>query len=175
MRIGLLSDTHVPLPVKKLPVAELTEAFRGVDLILHGGDIYSLSVLNDLEHIAPVLAARGDDDYGETARDERVQEKHILKLGGQTVWLVHQRPFLPMMSKDWWHSRTNPEQNEFGKPNVIVFGHEHRTVKETVNGVLFVNPGSPTFLHYQLGLGTCGILDTDSNKPEVRIFQLQKG
>ena len=172
MRIGLLSDTHVPLPVKELPIAELTEAFRGVDLILHGGDIYSLSVLNDLERIAPVLAARGDDDYGETARDERVQEKHILNLDGHIVWLVHQRPFVPIMSQDWWLSSTNPEQNEFGKPNIIIFGHEHRTVVETVNRVLFVNPGSPTFLHYQHGLGTYGILDTDSGIPHVRILQL---
>ena len=95
IRIGLLSDTHVPVPVKELPVAELTEAFRGVELILHAGDIYDLSVLNDLQKIAPVLSARGDDDYGAIARDERVQEKHILKLDGQVVWLVHQRPFVP--------------------------------------------------------------------------------
>ena len=172
MRIGLLSDTHVPVPVKELPVAELTEAFRGVDLILHAGDIYDLSVLNDLERIAPVLSARGDDDYGATARDERVQEKHILKLGDQIVWLVHQRPFVPIMSRDWWQSTTNPEHNEFGKPNIIVFGHEHRTVMETVSGVLFVNPGSPTFLHYQHGLGTYGILDIDSSIPNVRILHL---
>ncbi len=172
MRIGLLSDTHVPAPVKELPIAELTEAFRGVDLILHGGDIYSLTVLDDLERIAPVLAARGDDDYGETARDVRVQEMHILKLGENIVWLVHQRPYVPIMSQDWWQSRTNLDQNEFGKPNIIIFGHEHRTVKQTVNGVLFVNPGSPTFLHYQHGLGTYGILDTDAETPDVRIMQL---
>ena len=172
MRVGLLSDTHVPLPVKELPIAELTKAFRGVDLILHGGDIYSLSVLNDLEHIAPVLAARGDDDYGETARDERVQEMHIFELDGQVIWLVHQRPFLPIYSQDWWQSRTNSKQNEFGKPNIIIFGHEHRAVMETINGVLFVNPGSPTFLNYQHGLGTYGILDNDSGTPNVQILQL---
>jgi len=172
MRIGLLSDTHIPVPVKELPVAELTKAFQGVDLILHCGDIYSVSVLNDLERIAPVLAARGDDDYGEIARDARVQEKHILKLGEQIVWLVHQRPYVPIMSHDWWQNRTNPEQDEFGKPDIIIFGHEHRTVKETINGVLFINPGSPTFLHYQHGLGTYGILDNGSGTTDVRIMQL---
>jgi len=172
MRIGLLSDTHIPLPVKELPVAELTEAFKGCDLILHGGDIYSLSVLNDLERIAPVLAARGDDDYGETARDTRVQERHVLKLGGQIVWLVHQRPFIPRMPSEWWESRINPEKNELGKPKIVVFGHEHRTVMETIDGVLFVNPGSPTFLHYTHGLGTYGIIETDSGNPDIRILKL---
>lgn len=173
MRIGLLSDTHIPLPVKQLPIAELTEAFRGVELILHAGDIYSLSVLNDLENIAPVLAARGDDDYGETARDVRVQERHILKVDRKVLWLMHQRPYVTMMSPNWWQSWTSPEQHGFGKPDIIVFGHEHRTVMETRTGVVFVNPGSPTFLNYQLGLGTYGIIDTDSDAPGVSLHQLR--
>ncbi|MFC1991982.1 metallophosphoesterase family protein, partial [Chloroflexota bacterium] len=80
MRIGLLSDTHIPSVEKELPEI-ITSALRGVDLILHGGDIYTPSVLDDLEHIAPVLAASGDDDFGDTLSDERVKGKHILKLG----------------------------------------------------------------------------------------------
>jgi putative phosphoesterase len=62
MRIGLLSDTHIPDVAEKLP-DELMEVFQGVDLILHAGDLYTPSVLDDLERIAPVLAALGDDDH----------------------------------------------------------------------------------------------------------------
>ncbi len=174
MRIGLLSDTHIPQAAKELP-AELIEALRGVDLILHGGDIYDLSVLDDLERIAPVLAARGDDDYGATAADERVKEKHILKLDGQTLWLVHERPYAPMTSylpTEWWQDRLNPEQNKHGKPDIIIFGHEHRTFEQTIDGVLFFSSGSPTFLHYRYGLGTIGILDIGSDKAVTRILQL---
>ena len=172
MRIGLVTDTHVPMPVKELPIAELTEVFRGVDMILHAGDIYSLSVLNDLEKIAPVLAARGDDDYGETARDHRVQEKHILNVGGQVIWLIHQRPFVPKLPPEWWQNKVGTDANDFGKPNIVVFGHEHRTTLETRDDVIYVNSGSPTFLHYQHGLGTYGIIDTDSGKPSVRVEKL---
>lgn len=172
MRIGLVSDTHVPTHVKELPFDKLAEVFKGVDLILHGGDIYDLSVLNDLERIAPVLAARGDDDYGATARDERVQEKHVLNVGGQIIWLVHQRPYIPRMPPAWWQERVDPGRGEFGKPNIVVFGHEHRTVDETIDGVHYVSPGSPTFLHYQQGLGTYGIIDTDSGEPDVRVLNL---
>ncbi len=50
MIIGLLSDTHIPEAEKELP-PELMEAFRGVDLILHAGDIYIPSVLDNLEYI----------------------------------------------------------------------------------------------------------------------------
>ena len=61
MRIGLITDTHIPEIEEKIPI-EIMHSFRGVDLILHAGDAYSPSVLDDLECIAPVLVARGDDE-----------------------------------------------------------------------------------------------------------------
>ena len=48
MLVGLLSDTHIPDHAKKLP-DQLKEVFRGVDMILHGGDIFAVSVLDELE------------------------------------------------------------------------------------------------------------------------------
>ena len=172
MRVGLLSDTHIPQVAKELP-PELMEAFRGVDLILHAGDIYVPSVLDNLERIAPVLAARGDDDYADTLIDERVKEKHILELEGQTLWLIHERPdsaMSPYRLSSWWQSRLSPGQDK--SPDIVVFGHEHRTVVQHVDGILFVNPGSPTFLNYCRGLGTIGILDINSGEADVRIQYL---
>lgn len=170
MRIGLVSDTHIPEAEKKLP-AELIEALRGVELILHAGDIYTPSVLDELERIAPVLAARGDDDYVATLADERVKQKQVLKLGGQTLWLIHDRRYYFM--SPWWMGRISQgEQDEPDRPDIVVFGHEHRVVVENLHDILFVSSGSPTFLHYRHGLGTIGILDTDSGKPDVRIVQL---
>ena len=61
MLIGLLSDTHIAFPSQPLP-PQVLEAFRGVDLILHMGDVWIPSVLDELESIAPVIAAWGDDD-----------------------------------------------------------------------------------------------------------------
>ena len=150
-------------------------AFQGVDLILHAGDIYDLSVLDDLERVAPVLAARGDDDDGATLTDERVKRKHVLKLEGQTLWLIHERPYVPMSNAwlpGWWESRIEPEQNKYGKPDIVVFGHEHRTIMQRVDGALFVSSGSPTFLHYNRGLGTIGILDINPGAAEARIMHL---
>ncbi len=165
MRIGLASDTHIPIAAKELP-PELMEALQGVDLILHAGDIYALPVLDELERIAPVLAARGDDDYGATLTDKRVKWTHVLKLEGKTLRLTHERPYSPA----WWQNTDSSGQDN--KPDIIVFGHEHRTVVEKVDGTLLINPGSPTFLHYVRELGTIGILDIDSGKVDVRILQL---
>ena len=174
MRIGLISDTHIPKVEETLPHA-IIEDFRGVDLILHGGDIYALSVLDDLELMAPVLAAKGDDDDGATMTDERVKNLHVLRLEGKTLWLIHERPYTPISSSWfplWWESRTSPEQNKYGKPDIIVFGHDHRAIVQRVHGVLFVNPGSPTFQDYVRGPGTIGILDIKSGEADVKIIRL---
>lgn len=172
MHIGLLSDTHIPEVEKGLP-RQVMEAFKGVELILHAGDIYATSVLDDLERIAPVLAASGDDDYASTLADQRVKGKHVLKLEGQTIWLVHMRPLYLTSGK--WLKGDPSEQNGQDKddsPDIIVFGHEHRTVVQHSNGVLYVNSGSPTFLNYLRGLGTVGILELNSGKADVNIVQL---
>ncbi len=170
MRIGLLSDTHVPEAVRELPMAELRTAFKGVDLIMHGGDIYARSVLEDLSQIAPVVAAQGDDDYGSTLQDERVKDKHILNIEGHRIWLIHERPamFTPPPPL---HRRAYEFRN-IEVPEVVVFGHLHKTIVESYEGMLLVNPGSPTFLHYKQGLGTVGILSINDGKIDVNILQL---
>jgi putative phosphoesterase len=169
MRIGLLSDTHIPDVAEKLP-DELMEVFQGVDLILHAGDLYTPSVLDDLERIAPVLAAMGDDDheYVDNLTDKRMKEKHILKLEGQTLWLVHIQPY-HLTSK---RKQSSVSSGLESGPDIIVFGHEHYPLAKRVEDILYVCPGSPTFLHYKRGLGTVGILDIGTNEADARILQL---
>jgi hypothetical protein len=150
--------------------AEIAKAFWGVELILHAGDIYIPSVLDELERIAPVLAASGDDDSGDTLADGRVDWKHVLKLEGQTLWLVHERPYPYRFALSV--AANSPWQGELEAPNIVVFGHEHRPVVQHHEGTLFINPGSPTFLNYRQGLGTVGILSIDSGSPQVQIVQL---
>ncbi|MFC1947348.1 metallophosphoesterase family protein [Chloroflexota bacterium] len=168
MRIGLISDTHIPQVAEQLPV-EVFKVFSSVDLILHAGDIYETSVLDDLEKIAPVFAARGDDDYAETVRDKRVKDRQILQLEGKTIWLIHENPFTSIAtvsSPAWW--------GDGAKPDVVVFGHEHRVHNENREGILMINPGSPTFLHYKKGLGTLGILEITPEKIDYQTINLSE-
>src|SRR4030042_7066215 len=95
MHIGLISDTHIPYDIRELPT-QVKEVFRGVDLILHAGDIYLSSVLDELEEIAPVLAARGDDDLPSV--NGRVKEKHVLNFEGFSLWLIHSFPYFSLHS-----------------------------------------------------------------------------
>ncbi len=158
VRIGLLSDTHIPEAASELP-PQIRKVFRDVDLILHAGDIYTVSVLDELERLAPVIAAEGDDDYHEVINDKRVEKKHILTVEGTIIWLMHERPM-------FWHQHDRP-------PDVIVFGHTHRDRVENNEGTLLVNPGSPTFPNYRHKLGTVALLTVNSGKTEVSIEQLE--
>ena len=158
MRIGLISDTHIPEHARELP-DQLKEVFRGVDLILHAGDVYKVSVLDELEGIAPVLAAEGDDDYYEVVSNKRVKKKHVLDIDGVTIWLSH------ALTYAW-------DEGE-KRPDVIVFGHTHEATVEEKGDVLLINPGSATFPGYQYKLGTVGLLTINSGKAEAQIVQLQ--
>ena len=157
MRIGLLSDTHISEVTQALP-PQLIAAFRGVDLILHAGDIFIPEVLDKLECIAPVLAASGDDDYGAVLRDKRVKSTHILEFEGKTLWLIHDSPqYYQLKSR-----QTSNIIKQSDAPDIIVFGHTHYSILEHHNGILFVNPGSPMDSHRKLG--TIAILAIESDK-----------
>lgn len=162
MRIGLLSDSHIPEASPALP-ATLETVFAGVDLILHAGDIYIQSVLDDLERIAPVLAAKGDDDSDRLLLDKRVKMKHVLQIEGHTIWLLHELPYERMVT---------PWRKDQIAPHVVVFGHDHCTLQKQKNGVLFINPGSPTFLNYRRGPGTVAFLDISSLHVEASFLNL---
>ncbi|MEE8413753.1 MAG: metallophosphoesterase family protein [Dehalococcoidales bacterium] len=168
MRIGLISDTHIPEVEYALP-DRVMEVFQGVDLILHAGDIYALNVLDDLEGIAPVLAALGDDDYAGVGK--RVKKRHILELEGQVLWLQHISPLF--VAPEGKENETPPESGpNASRPDIIISGHEHRTMVERSGGVLYINSGSPTLLNYKKGLGTVGILELSAGKADVEIIRL---
>lgn len=172
MRIGLISDTHMPWEMKKVP-PEVFEIFKDVDLVLHGGDIYSHTVLDDLESIAPVLAALGDDDY--PSDDPRVKEKHFLELEGHKLLLIHEGPlalFTPEQLAMWWRNRLLPGEEELPLPEIIVSGHEHRALNECAHGVMYVSSGSPNLLHYKRGPGTVALLELEPGRKDAQIIHL---
>ena len=165
MLIGLISDTHIPEIAKTLP-QQVREVFKSVDLILHAGDIFVDSVLEELATIAPVLAARGDDDY--QIRDKRMDEVQNLTLEGLNVYVIHSSQYF---ARDLI---LHPDKHNLEKaPDVVVFGHTHRDVVQKLGRSLLVNPGSATFPYYQLRLGTVALLTIKSGEAEARIVPLQ--
>lgn len=169
IRIGLIADTHIPKDAKILP-PHVKEAFKDVALILHAGDIYTPGVLDELETIAPVRAARGNGDW-EGPQDHRLKNNHLLEIAGLSLWLTHTGyyPELPECLLD------EVMEREFGKRiDIIVFGDTHVATVEDCNGILLVNPGSPTIPDGRFALGTVGLLEIMGSRPKARIVQLSE-
>ncbi len=173
MLIGLISDTHIAFPTEALP-PQIKSALSGVDLILHAGDIWIPSVLDELESIAPVTAAWGDDDMQEDFGDDsRMMKGHILLFDGITLWLIHQRPTFGLIyPKEPLHPSRRDGEDPKNPPDVIIFGHTHFATIEPYKGVLFVNPGSATLPSYVPKLGSVALLTIDSGEVEARIVPL---
>ena len=179
MLIGLLSDTHIAFASQLLP-RQVLEAFRGVDLILHMGDVWVPHVLDELETVAPVLAARGDDDMdADFSGDSRMEKMQVLHIDGLTIWAIHIKPRYGLIAAGGAASSYN---NLFGRarseepverPDVVCFGHSHFAEIENYKGVLMVNPGSPTMPNYLPRLGSVGFLHVEDGRAEARLLQLE--
>lgn len=163
MRIGLISDTHIPEACDRIP-AKVFEVFNGVDLVMHAGDVYVNRVLDELAAIAPVVAAIGNGDEGldghrfKLEADERVKAAHLLEIAGIRVGLAHALP-TPDETSEAVFSRAMVRH--FGGPvDVLVMGHSHLEGVVRFGGTLVVNPGSATLPHNLVDVpGTVGILE----------------
>ncbi len=134
MKIGVISDTHIPHTASKLP-GEIYNAFRDVELILHAGDFVEMAVLDELNKLAKTEAVHGNMDSH--AIQKLLPDKKVVGAGKYKIGLIHgfSSPFnlIDAVKKEF------PE-----KVDIIVFGHSHSPINETRDGILFFNPGSPT-------------------------------
>lgn len=118
VRIAVLSDTHGLLR------PEVTKAIAGCDYIIHGGDINKQEIIDQLEEIAPVYVVRGNNDK-EWA--EHLWRSLTVQIGGCRFFVVHNKKDIPENLEDI---------------DVVIYGHSHKYQQQTVNGRLFLNPGS---------------------------------
>ncbi len=147
-RIGVVADTHCPEFTDRLP-GTLLEAFSGVDLILHAGDVTGPETLAQLARIAPVEAARGDHDRElpglPLIRHVVVEGRRIVVVhGNRSRWVEEPQTLLWTLSLGHYHPhhRLPPVlRRRFPEADVIVFGHTHRSLVDTSDGPLVVNPG----------------------------------
>ena len=153
MVIGLIADTHGLLR------PEVFDAFHGVDVILHAGDVGGREILTQLRAIAPVHAVYGNSDRpGEPGLAESVD----LCLEGLNVHVSH------------GHELGSPTPAKLlarYSADVIVFGHTHKAVIERTSGALIVNPGAAGPKRFDLK-PSVAILTLSRGRADVRIVQL---
>jgi putative phosphoesterase len=154
-QIGIISDTHIP-HFKKLPGA-IWEHFAGVKLIIHAGDLSILSVIKELETIAPVVAVQGNVEEDEVIRTLPIKREIVV--GHSRIGIVH------ILGDS--HNREKIARQEFPKARVVVYGHSHIPWNEDRNGLLLFNPGSATDRRRQERC-SIGLLHVDDETESVR-------
>lgn len=144
--IGLLSDTHMPLRLRRLP-ASLADVFAGVDLLLHAGDVGRLAVLDELGQIAPVIAVHGNDDSDEAQRELPYQQ--VVSVRGLRILLWHSHfpdwdeEMAFREDDDLYRSvERSVQQAKRAEAQVVVFGHWHIPLRYDKDGITVINPGA---------------------------------
>jgi len=136
MRIGVIADTHLSGGNNSLP-QKIIEDFKGVDMVIHAGDLGSLDVLDQLKSLcADVRAVWGNMDPDEVRN--ALAEKEVIQAGRYKIGLTHGRGspngLIEMVT----------EVFKTEKVDLIIFGHSHSAVNTKEGGIIYFNPGSPT-------------------------------
>ena len=149
-RVGLISDTHGLLRQEALA------ALDGCRHIIHAGDIDTPDVLEKLRRLAPVTVVRGNNDRGTWA--DSIPVLDVVEFGAVSIYVRHDQAELDI----------DPLAAGF---QVMVFGHSHRPIVETRDGVLFVNPGSAGPRRFKLPVAV-GELLIAGDRVDARIIEL---
>ncbi|TYO66283.1 metallophosphoesterase family protein [Bradyrhizobium hipponense] len=150
--IGIISDTHGLLRPEAL------RALAHVDHIIHGGDIGDPEIITALRRIAPVTAIRGNVDTGEWATE--FAETEFVRLAGRQFYVLH----------DLNTMQVDPVAEGI---DVIVSGHSHVPKINTVDGLLYVNPGSAGRRRFKLPITLATLeITLDGLKPIIHDLEV---
>lgn len=149
MRIGVITDTHVGEHLPELP-AEALRALRGVDLVIHAGDLSRPGVLRRLEEVAPVVAVRGNHDEEGGLRGlpamawVRAGSATIAVTHGTRGWLTERMgAAAALVSRDPGAMGFDRAMLRRGRgADVVVTGHTHMPVERRCGGTLLFSPGA---------------------------------
>ena len=141
MKIGVVSDTH------GLFRPEIKRALKGVERILHLGDVGDISVLKELGKIAPVTAVRGNTDREGPASE--LPETEVVLIADRYVYMLHDLKLLHL----------DPAAGKFA---AVLFGHTHVPNYDVRKGVLYFNPGSCGPRRFKLPV-TVGVLKVNKD------------
>jgi uncharacterized protein len=138
--------------------AEAVEALRGVELIIHAGDVGGPEILTQLKTVAPVFAVRGNVDTEEWAQE--LPATTIVEADGARFYVLHNLQHLDL-------------KPEAAGVQAVVSGHTHQAEQYERGGVLYLNPGSAGPRRFHLPV-TLAILDLRRKPLRAEILPLLK-
>lgn len=132
--IAVIADTHMPKGARRLP-QRCVELLGEASAVIHAGDFFGTSALEELEALCPILyAVHGNVD--EPALRRSLPATLEIELGGWTLALIH--------DAGQARGRLARLRRRFPAADAVVFGHSHLPLHEEEGGFQIFNPGSPT-------------------------------
>ena len=145
MRIMVVSDTH---GIPSMFLGKAKELDRP-DMILHLGDYTrDADIIRD-EMKVETIAVSGNGD-----RNTSYKPEEILEAKGKRIFLCHGHNYRVDMGIDNLYYKGLEEAAD-----IVLFGHTHVPLSIEENGILFVNPGSPTIPRSEERIRTFAVLD----------------
>jgi putative phosphoesterase len=132
--IAVLADTHMPRGARRLP-DRCVELIVGAEAVIHAGDFFAVSALEEVEALCPVVhAVHGNVDEEPLRR--RLPAELKVEIEQRTVAIIHDGgPAKGRLAR---------LRRRFPHADAVVFGHSHLPLHESEDGFQIFNPGSPT-------------------------------
>jgi uncharacterized protein len=132
--IAVIADTHMPKGVRRLP-ERCVEVISTAEAVIHAGDFFAVSVLEELRALCPVVhAVHGNVDEPRLRR--LLPAELEVEIGGRVVAIVHDAgPAKGRLAR---------LRRRFPTADAVVFGHSHLPLHEVESDFQIFNPGSPT-------------------------------
>jgi len=134
MKVGVVSDTHIPSLSRYIPEA-LWRGLEGCEHLIHAGDFETLEIYEEFNERFPFSGVKGNRDLFNDRG--HLPDQRIIELEGFTIGITHgfgSRVGLPERVRKGW---TEPV-------DLLVFGHSHQVGIYDIDGLKLLNPGSPT-------------------------------
>lgn len=162
-RLGVIADTHIhPRSLRQIPDPVIALFIRArVDVIVHLGDVNTRSVLDDLFHIAPLIAVHGNNDDAELS----------VILPRTITFSVGKHRFGAVHGHGGRSARQVARETYAGKVDCVLFGHSHQPLIDRVDDLMLFNPGSATDRRWHEHFGV-GIIDVTAERidPELILY-----
>lgn len=182
VRIGVLSDTHIPDRVGDLH-PDIIPIFNeyAVDVIIHAGDVTIPAVLDKLNEVAPVVAIRGNRDWWRLRelpglKFFKIKQVKIMLTHGHGNFLSYLFDKLPYWLLGYRFAHFSKKFSKLGQDfDVVIFGHSHYPENRWIGGQLFFNPGSAYDKLRDHSGPTIGLIEIKGNNEiESKIIRLKE-
>jgi len=165
VRLLLISDTHLPVRAKDLPLM-VWAAVEVSDVVVHAGDWVDEALLDELEARARRLVGVWGNNDGPALR-RRLPEVAQVTIAGVRVSVVHETG--PAAGREQRCANAYPDTD------LLVFGHSHIPWDTTAaSGLRLLNPGSPTDRRRQPYATYMTVDVADSSVSDVTLHRLPR-